>query len=144
MLDKKTNEAVDTLIKKIKENNLGSIKISNKTNTIEISNNSLNHSNNQNTQSVSSINNQNIKNDNNDNFISINSPMVGLIYLTPKPSSPPFAKKGQKIKKGDTICLIEAMKTFNEIKSDRDCSIKTVLVKNGEAVEFGQPLFEIS
>ena len=144
MLDKKTNEAVDTLIKKIKENNLGSIKISNKTNTIEISNNSLNHSNNQNTQSVSSINNQNIKNDNNDNFISINSPMVGIIYLTPKPSSPPFAKKGQKIKKGDTICLIEAMKTFNEIKSDRDCSIKTVLVKNGEAVEFGQPLFEIS
>ena len=73
MLDKKTNEAVDTLIKKIKENNLGSIKISNKTNTIEISNNSLNHSNNQNTQSVSSINNQNIKNDNNDNFISISS-----------------------------------------------------------------------
>jgi acetyl-CoA carboxylase biotin carboxyl carrier protein len=143
MLDKKTNEAVDALIKKIKENNLGSIKISNKINTIEISNNSLNHSNNQNAQNVSSVNNQNIKNDNNNNFISINSPMVGIIYLTPKPSSPPFAKKGQKIKKGDTICLIEAMKTFNEIKSDRDCSIKTVLVKNGEAVEFGQPLFEI-
>ena len=144
MLDKKTNEAVDALIKKIKENNLGSIKISNKINTIEISNNSLNHSNNQNAQNVSSVNNQNIKNDNNNNFISINSPMVGIIYLTPKPSSPPFAKKGQKIKKGDTICLIEAMKTFNEIKSDRDCSIKEVLVKNGEAVEFGQPLFEIS
>ena len=143
MLDKKTNEAVDALIKKIKENNLGSIKISNKINTIEISNNSLNHSNNQNAQNVSSVNNQNIKNDNNNNFISINSPMVGIIYLTPKPSSPPFAKKGQKIKKGDTICLIEAMKTFNEIKSDRDCSIKEVLVKNGEAVEFGQPLFEI-
>ena len=70
--------------------------------------------------------------------------MVGIIYLTPKPSSPPFAKKGQKIKKGDTICLIEAMKTFNEIKSDRDCIIREVLVKNGEAVEFGQPLFEIS
>ena len=76
--------------------------------------------------------------------VSIDSPMVGIIYLTPKPSSPPFAKKGQKIKKGDTICLIEAMKTFNEIKSDRDCTIKTVMVKNGEAVEFGQPLFEIS
>ena len=67
-----------------------------------------------------------------------------IIYLTPKPSSTPFAKKGQKIKKGDTICLIEAMKTFNEIKSDRDCTIKTVMIKNGEAVEFGQPLFEIS
>ena len=144
MLDKKTNESVDALIKKIKQNNLGSIKISNKTNTIEVTNNSLNHGTNQNTQNISSVNNQNINNDDNGNFMSIDSPMVGIIYLTPKPSSPPFAKKGQKIKKGDTICLIEAMKTFNEIKSDRDCSIKTVLVKNGEAVEFGQPLFEIS
>ena len=78
------------------------------------------------------------------NIQSIDSPMVGIIYLTPKPSSPPFVKSGQKIKKGDTICLIEAMKTFNEIKSDRDCTIKTVMIKNGEAVEFGQPLFEIS
>ena len=144
MLDKKTNQVVDDLIKKIKDNNLGSIKISNKTNTIEISNNSLNHGTNQNANNISSVNEQNIKNDKNDNFLTIDSPMVGIIYLTPKPSSPPFAKKGQKIKKGDTICLIEAMKTFNEIKSDRDCSIKTVLVKNGEAVEFGQPLFEIS
>ena len=66
------------------------------------------------------------------------------IYLTPKPSSPPFVKSGQKIKKGDTICLIEAMKTFNEIKSDKDGVVKSILIKNGEAVEFGQPLFEIS
>ena len=72
------------------------------------------------------------------------SPMVGIIYLTPKPSSPSFVKSGQKIKKGDTICLIEAMKTFNEIKSDKDGVVKSILVKNGEAVEFGQPLFEIS
>ena len=69
---------------------------------------------------------------------------ITLIARRDLPSSPPFAKKGQKIKKGETICLIEAMKTFNEIKSDRDCIIREVLVKNGEAVEFGQPLFEIS
>ena len=144
MLDKKTNQAIDALIKKIKDNNLGSIKLSNKTNTIEISNNSLNHNLSQNNQNISPQSNYNIKSDTNDNFISIDSPMVGIIYLTPKPSSPPFAKKGQKIKKGDTICLIEAMKTFNEIKSDRECTIKSVLVKNGEAVEFGQALFEIS
>ena len=75
---------------------------------------------------------------------SIDSPMVGIIYLTPKPSSPPFVKSGQKIKEGDTICLIEAMKTFNEIKSDKDGVVKSILIKNGEAVEFGQPLFEIS
>ena len=144
MLDKKINQTIDVLIKKIKDNNLGSIKLSNKTNTIEISNNSINQSSNQNTQNILPTNNQNIKMKKMIILISIDSPMVGIIYLTPKPSSPPFAKKGQKIKKGDTICLIEAMKTFNEIKSDRDCTIKTVMVKNGEAVEFGQPLFEIS
>ena len=143
MLDKKINETIDTLIKKIKDNNLGSIKFSNKTNTIEISTNNVIHSTSQNTQNILPLNSQKTKNEINDSLISIDSPMVGIIYLTPKPSSPPFAKKGQKIKKGDTICLIEAMKTFNEIKSDRDCTIKSIMVKNGEAVEFGQPLFEI-
>ncbi len=140
MIDKKINETIDALIKKIKDNNLGSIKLSNKINTIEVTNNAINNSTQQNTIPVN-----NVINDVPDkNLISIDSPMVGIVYLTPKPSSPPFAKKGQKIKKGDTICLIEAMKTFNEIKSDRDCTIKTVMVENGEAVEFGQPLFEIS
>ena len=143
MLDKKINETIDALIKKIKDNNLTSIKLSNKSNTIEISNNLTSQFSNQNTQNIPTTSNQGIKDENNI-LISIDSPMVGIIYLTPKPSSPPFAKKGQKIKKGDTICLIEAMKTFNEIKSDRDCTIKSVMVKNGEAVEFGQPLFEIS
>ena len=143
MLDKKINETIDLLIKKIKDNDLESIKLSNKINTIEISNNTAIQSSNQNTQNISPSNFQNINNEISDSFVSIDSPMVGIIYLTPKPSSPPFAKKGQKIKKGDTICLIEAMKTFNEIKSDRDCTIKKVLVKNGEAVEFGQALFEI-
>ena len=144
MLDKKINETIDLLIKKINDNNLGSIKFSNKSNTIEISNNVITDSSKQNFQNNLPVNNQNPQNNISESLISIDSPMVGIVYLTPKPSSPPFAKKGQKIKKGDTICLIEAMKTFNEIKSDRDCTIKTVLIKNGEAVEFGQPLFEIS
>ena len=144
MLDKKINQTIDSLIKKIKDNNLGSIKLTNKSTTIEVTNSSLNPTTNQNTQNILPTDNQNVDNKINNTILSIDSPMVGIIYLTPKPSSPPFAKKGQKIKKGDTICLIEAMKTFNEIKSDRDCSIKSILVKNGEAVEFGQPLFEIS
>ncbi len=143
MLDKKINQTIDALIKKIKDNNLGSIKISNKVNTIEIENNLINQNANKNNQNILPSENQNKINET-DSIISIDSPMVGVIYLTPKPSSPPFAKIGQKIKKGDTICLIEAMKTFNEIKSDRNCIIKSVLIKNGEAVEFGQPLFEIS
>jgi len=144
MIDKKTENSINLLIKKLKDENLGSLKFSNKTISIEISNNSGSV---QIAQSSISSQPQNVSNTpTNESSImqSIDSPMVGIIYLTPKPSSPPFVKSGQKIKKGDTICLIEAMKTFNEIKSDKDGVVKSILIKNGEAVEFGQPLFEIS
>ena len=144
MIDKKTENSINLLIKKLKDENLGSLKFSNKTISIEISNNSGSV---QIAQSPVSSQPQNVSNTQNNepsSIQSIDSPMVGIIYLTPKPSSPPFVKSGQKIKKGDTICLIEAMKTFNEIKSDKDGVVKSILVKNGEAVEFGQPLFEIS
>ena len=144
MIDKKIENSINLLIKKLKDENLGSLKFSNKTISIEISNNSGSV---QIAQSPISSQPQNVSNTpTNESSImqSIDSPMVGIIYLTPKPSSPPFVKSGQKIKKGDTICLIEAMKTFNEIKSDKDGVVKSILVKNGEAVEFGQPLFEIS
>jgi len=144
MIDKKIENSINLLIKKLKDENLGSLKFSNKTISIEISNNSGSV---QIAQSPISSQPQNVSNTpTNESSImqSIDSPMVGIIYLTPKPSSPPFVKSGQKIKKGDTICLIEAMKTFNEIKSDKDGVVKSILIKNGEAVEFGQPLFEIS
>ena len=144
MIDKKTENSINLLIKKLKDENLGSLKFSNKTISIEISNNSGSV---QIAQSPISSQPQNVSNtpiNETSSMQSIDSPMVGIIYLTPKPSSPPFVKSGQKIKKGDTICLIEAMKTFNEIKSDKDGVVKSILVKNGEAVEFGQPLFEIS
>ena len=145
MIDKKTNDAIDLLIKKLKDKDLSSIKISNKTNSIEVTN-TLIHEN-SNIQHVkknlTKISDSSVQ-EKSPNILTIDSPMVGIIYITPKPSSPPFVKKGQKVKKGDTICLIEAMKTFNEIKSDKDGLIKDILVKNGEAVEFGQPLFEIS
>ena len=144
MIDKKTENSIDLLIKKLKDENLGSLKFSNKTISIEISNSSGSV---QIAQSPVSSQSQNVSNtptSESSSMQSIDSPMVGIIYLTPKPSSPPFVKSGQKIKKGDTICLIEAMKTFNEIKSDKDGVVKSILIKNGEAVEFGQPLFEIS
>ena len=144
MIDKKNENLINHLIKKLKDENLGSLKFSNKSISIEISNNlgsvQIDHNASPNhLQSVS-----NTKTNESSNLQSIDSPMVGIIYLTPKPSSPPFIKSGQKVKKGDIICLIEAMKTFNEIKSDKDGVVKSILVKNGEAVEFGQPLFEIS
>ena len=144
MIDKKTENSINLLIKKLKDENLGSLKFSNKTISIEISNSSGSVQTTQNPVSSQPQNVSNTQTNESSNMQSIDSPMVGIIYLTPKPSSPPFVKSGQKIKKGDTICLIEAMKTFNEIKSDKDGVVKSILVKNGEAVEFGQPLFEIS
>ena len=144
MIDKKTENSINLLIKKLKDENLGSLKFSNKTISIEISNSSGSVQIAQSPVSSQSQNVSNIPTNESSSMQSIDSPMVGIIYLTPKPSSPPFVKSGQKIKKGDTICLIEAMKTFNEIKSDKDGVVKSILVKNGEAVEFGQPLFEIS
>ena len=145
MIDKKINDSIDLLIKKLKEKDLVSIKITNKTNSIEVTNNFIYENSNQRQVKANlPMNSEAPAKENSTNMITIDSPMVGIIYITPKPSSPPFVKKGQKVKKGDTICLIEAMKTFNEIKSDKDGLIKGILVKNGEAVEFGQPLFEIS
>ena len=143
MIDKKISNQIDLLIKKLKDNELGSIKVTNKTNSIEITN-AISSTLQNVQQSTSKSIVQNSQPDESLNILSIDSPMVGIVYMTPKPSSPPFVKSGQKVKKGDTICLIEAMKTFNEIKSDKDGVIKSILVKNGEAVEFGQPLFEIS
>ena len=144
MIDKKTENSINLLIKKLKDENLGSLKFSNKNISIEISNNLGSVQIAQNPISNQPHNAINSSVNDTSNMQSIDSPMVGIIYLTPKPSSPPFVKNGQKIKKGDTICLIEAMKTFNEIKSDKDGVVKSILIKNGEAVEFGQPLFEIS
>ena len=145
MIDKKINDSIDLLIKKLKEKDLVSIKITNKTNSIEVTNNLIYENTNQRQVKANlPMNSEAPAKENSSNMITIDSPMVGIIYITPKPSSPPFVKKGQKVKKGDTICLIEAMKTFNEIKSDKDGLINDILVKNGEAVEFGQPLFEIS
>ena len=74
----------------------------------------------------------------------VNSPMVGTVYLAPTPESPPFVVAGQAIKKGDTLCLVEAMKMFNRIESDRDGFVIEILVNNVQSVEYGQPLFLVS
>lgn len=71
------------------------------------------------------------------------SPMVGTLYNAPSPDAEPFVKLGQTVKTGDTLCIIEAMKMFNEIEADKSGTITGILVKNGEPVEFAQPLFII-
>jgi acetyl-CoA carboxylase biotin carboxyl carrier protein len=74
---------------------------------------------------------------------SITSPMVGTFYRSSSPDSAAFVEVGSTIKKGDTLCIIEAMKILNEIESDKDGVIKQILVENGNPVEFGEPLFII-
>lgn len=71
------------------------------------------------------------------------SPMVGTFYAQASPEKPPFVKVGDKVKKGQTLCIIEAMKLMNEIESEYDGEIVKILTNNEEMVEFGQPLFVI-
>jgi acetyl-CoA carboxylase biotin carboxyl carrier protein len=74
---------------------------------------------------------------------SLKSPMVGTFYRAPSPGAPSFVEVGQAVTKGQTICIIEAMKLLNEIESDVSGTIKAILVENGQPVEYGQPLFVI-
>ena len=145
MIDKKIENSIKSLIKILKKEKLSSIKFSNKSSSIELSQeiNSQITRNNKNIIDEEANTKDSINSNQNSVLDTIDSPMVGVIYLSAKPSSPTFIKKGQKIKKGTTICLIEAMKTFNEIKADKDGVVSRILVKNAEAVEFGQPLIEL-
>jgi len=73
----------------------------------------------------------------------ITSPMVGTFYQAPSPDSPPYVKVGDKVKKGQTLCIIEAMKIMNELEAEFDCEILEVLVEDGQPVEFDTPLFRV-
>jgi len=77
------------------------------------------------------------------NGTNITSPIVGTVYLAPEPGGKKFIEVGQKIKKGQTIMIIEAMKTMNHVPSTQDGSVSKILVKDGEPVEFGQPLISV-
>jgi acetyl-CoA carboxylase biotin carboxyl carrier protein len=73
----------------------------------------------------------------------VKSPMVGTFYRSPSPGAKSFVELGQAVKPGDTLCIIEAMKLLNEIEAEIAGEVKEVLVENGQAVEYGQPLFVI-
>lgn len=73
----------------------------------------------------------------------VKSPMVGTFYRAASPGAKPFAEVGQQVKEGDPICIIEAMKIMNEIEADKAGTITQILCENGQAVEYGQPLFII-
>jgi acetyl-CoA carboxylase biotin carboxyl carrier protein len=73
----------------------------------------------------------------------VKAPMVGTFYRSPSPEAKPFVEVGQAVKKGDTVCIVEAMKLMNEIETDVAGVVKAILVENGQPVEYGQPLFVI-
>ena len=73
----------------------------------------------------------------------VKSPMVGTFYRAASPGAKPFIEIGSQVKEGETVCIIEAMKILNEIEADKGGTITQILVENGQAVEYGQPLFVI-
>ena len=78
-----------------------------------------------------------------ENLSFIQSPMVGTFYRSPAPGKPPFVEIGQRVKKGDTVCIIEAMKMMNQVKSEFDGKIVDIKVENGQPVEFNELLVSI-
>ena len=74
----------------------------------------------------------------------INSPFVGTFYRAPSPDAAPFAELGQRVKKGQVVCIVEAMKLMNEIEAEADGKVAEILAKNGEHVEYGQGLIRLT
>jgi acetyl-CoA carboxylase biotin carboxyl carrier protein len=73
----------------------------------------------------------------------VRSPLVGIFYASSKPGAPSYVNVGDVVHAGDVLCIVEAMKTMNELKSDKDGIIKKILVKDGDLVEYDQPIFEM-
>ena len=137
-------DLIITLSKLLEQTGLSEIEIENKdVGRIKVAKNLINSN-----FFPSSVNNANDnlatkeedKNEKKDLSNAISSPMVGTIYLKPDPESKPFVSEGDKVKKGDTLLIIEAMKTMNNIPADKDGVIKKVLVENEQPIQFGDPL----
>ena len=141
-IDKTDIENINLIIKETKIKKVSKIKLKKNNYEIEITTNDFNPTN-QNLKQIKTLPEKKesptkteIENDEN----IVKSPMVGVAYLSADPNSPPYVKIGQHVKAGDTLLLIEAMKTFNEIKAPRSGIIKKIVVLNSQPVEFGDTL----
>ena len=123
------------------EFNLTEIEITEKDTKIKVSKNnfSINNQTNQ-TLSKEIISNKNLESQNNISGIEVTSPIIGTAYHAPEPGAKKFVEVGKKIKKGDTVMIVEAMKTMNHVPSSSDGIVKKILVADGQPVEFGQTL----
>ena len=127
---------IEELVGYLKEFNLSEIEYSEGSTKVKVSK-SLN------TLGVMPTESKKNKIETNDSGANVTSPIVGTAYLASEPGAKKFVEVGQKIKKGQTIMIVEAMKTMNHVPSTQDGIVSKVLVKDGEPVEFGQPLISI-
>ena len=141
-IDKNDIENIKLISKETKLKNINSVRIKKGDYEIEISSSSI-ETIKENTK-INVSQKKQIKSDVIEESISdenlVKSPMVGVAYLSADPSSPPYVKVGQHVKQGDTLLLIEAMKTFNEVKAPKSGVIKKIVVLNSQPVEYGDDL----
>ncbi len=146
IIDEEIKQAIQELTSMLEELNLSEIQIENdKIGKVKVARNNYkkqipNVSTNQ-EKTDNDAENENLINEDEENIIK--SPMVGTIYLQPEPDSDPFIKTGDKVKKGQTLLIVEAMKTMNDIVADKNGTIKEILVKNEQPVQFDDPLIII-
>ena len=146
IIDEEIKQAIKELTSMLEELNLSEIQIENdKIGRVKVARNNYkeqipNISSNQ-EKTDNDAKNENLINEDKENIIK--SPMVGTIYLQPEPSSDPFIKIGDKVKKGQTLLIVEAMKTMNDIVADKNGTIKEIIVKNEQPVQFDDPLIII-
>lgn len=146
IIDEEIKQAIKELTNMLEELNLSEIQIENdKIGKVKVARNNYkqqitNVSSNQ-EKTDNDAKNENLINEDEENIIK--SPMVGTIYLQPEPGSDPFIKTGDKVKKGQTLLIVEAMKTMNDIVADKNGTIKKILVKNEQPVQFDDPLIII-
>ena len=146
IIEEEIKQAIKELTNMLEELNLSEIQIENdKIGRVKVERNNYkpqipNTSTNQ-EKTDNDAKNENLINEGEENIIK--SPMVGTIYLQPEPDSDPFIKTGDKVKKGQTLLIVEAMKTMNDIVADKNGTIKEILVKNEQPVQFDDPLIII-
>ena len=127
---------IKELVTCLEENNLSELEYSEKDIKIKVARNSFKENN----KIEISTNKAEIKEDKITTGIEIKSPIIGTAYLAPEPGGKKFVEIGKKIKKGDTVMIVEAMKTMNHVPSTKDGVVKKVVVEDGQPVEYGQTL----
>ena len=130
------NKIIEELVGYLKEFSLSEIEYAEGTTKVKVSR-AMNNSN------IISTETNKKKTIVEDNGKNVTSPIVGTAYLAPEPGAKKFAEVGQKVKKGQTIMIVEAMKTMNHVPSTENGTVTKIFVKDGEPVEFGQPLLSV-